>query len=281
MSNSDWRSNLAVAGGVIAGLLVAVWFSSVVAMGPAPGKGKPSADSQQSQAKHRDARERTFDLKDQLPREAYEPACPEDDKKHECFMQWRSARAAEAQARAADEQALWTKIGTIALLVTLGLTFLATAAAAFSAKALVDNERPWVGVVSVTNKPLAEAERIDADVIIKNTGRTPAFQMQATFCGLIMETGLRPREPDVSQAAQKPLLPAVLDYYHPFLERDALSRAELDALSAGKLSAWIIGRVEYFDGQGRWRKRRHTRVCARWDRRNNRFAPDEDGNDAT
>jgi hypothetical protein len=49
MTVSNWRSNVAVAGGVIGGLFLAVWFSSVVAMGPAPGSMHRSKETQQGQ----------------------------------------------------------------------------------------------------------------------------------------------------------------------------------------------------------------------------------------
>ncbi len=53
MTGSNWRSNLAVAGGVIAGILLAIWFSTVVAMGPAPGGIGFGSMARQSQAEGR------------------------------------------------------------------------------------------------------------------------------------------------------------------------------------------------------------------------------------
>jgi hypothetical protein len=116
--------------GVIGGLLLALWFSTVVAASGQPsGSIYRDQDYQQRQAKERETREWLSGLKNYPPREAYEPACKEDGKREECLLAWRAARAAEIQAKAAVDQLYWSQ-GAFWFLV---FTFAATAAAAYFA----------------------------------------------------------------------------------------------------------------------------------------------------
>jgi hypothetical protein len=104
------RERAWVLGGVIAGLLLALWFSTVVAMGPAPGSIKRSGEAEQGGAqrgatKHADK-----------PHNAEHEAYCRDAKDHkECIIQLRAAEATERQA-------LFALLGLILVLVTIVLT---------------------------------------------------------------------------------------------------------------------------------------------------------------
>ena len=58
---------------------------------------------------------------------------------------------------------------------------------------------------------------------------------------------------------------------------EVLSNAGFQEIIAGTRVAWIVGRIEYFDGSNR---PHHTLVCCRWDQGRSVFVPDEQGNDA-
>jgi hypothetical protein len=160
---------------------------------------------------------------------------------------------------------------------TLGPAEEAARAATASAKAVIDNERPWVGLHTVASSPLKPGINIqEACVVIKNTGNSPALRMRAAFKGTVLSKGSLPIPPDVMPEAPKPLFPNTLDYYHPFTGF-TLSDSDFKRIVGGKRTAWIIGRVEYFDGGN---NPHHTSVCCHWNQSRQVFVPNEHGNDA-
>jgi hypothetical protein len=198
---------------------------------------------------------------------------PENGQAYERCQQWRSAEAAEEQACLARRQ-FW--LGILSVFGLLGTIIYAGK----QAQAIVDNERPWVGVETVSSERIGQSNRdFSARVVIKNTGHTPAFDMKAKFIGHITQPDACPAEPDLSEVPSKPLLSTVLDFYHPFADQGPLSQTDVDALFAGEKDAWIVGRIEY--SSERSDKRHRTRVCTRWDKSLNAFVPYKGGNDAT
>jgi hypothetical protein len=72
----------------------------------------------------------------------------------------------------------------------LRIATIAASAAADSAKAVVDNERPWVGLYTVATRPkLCGGKELAVVAAIQNTGRTPARRMRAAFKGYILDAG--------------------------------------------------------------------------------------------
>jgi hypothetical protein len=160
---------------------------------------------------------------------------------------------------------------------SLGPAEEAARAATASAQAIIDNERPWIGVDTVWSEKLVPGAIIqNAFVRIKNTGKTPALRMRAAFKGSVLPKDTTPTAPDVASEAPKPLFPNTLDFYYPF-DRFVLSDADFHGIVAGSRMAWIVGRIEYFDGI----KRPHqTQVCCCWDEGRGVFVPYKQGNDA-
>jgi hypothetical protein len=153
----------------------------------------------------------------------------------------------------------------------------AARAATANARAMIENERPWIGVDTVWSEKLEPGVIIQkAYVRIKNTGKTPALRMRATFKGSVLPKSAAPTAPQVSSEAPKPLFPNVLDFYHPF-GSFVLSDADFQEIIAGTRAAWIVGRIEYFDGSNRPHQ---TLVCCRWDQGRGVFIPHEQGNEA-
>src|SRR5262249_20100443 len=150
-------------------------------------------------------------------------------------------------------------------------------AATATAQAMIDNERPWIGVDTVYTKKLEPGPVIqEAFVRIKNTGKTPALRMRVAFKGSVLPKGTAPGAPDIASEPPKPLSPDTEVFYYPFGDF-VLSDADSQEITAGNRVVWIVGRVEYFDGSNR---PHHTQVCCRWDRRRGVFIPHEQGNDA-
>src|SRR5262245_47806288 len=147
---------------------------------------------------------------------------------------------------------------------SLGPAEEAARAATGNAQAMIDNERPWIGVDTVYTEKLEPGPVIQqAFVRIKNTGKTPALRMRVAFKGSVLPKGTPPRAPDITSEPPKPLFPDTMDFYYPFGDL-VLSHADFQEIVAGSRVAWIVGRIEYFDGSKRPHK---TQVCCRWDRR--------------
>lgn len=166
------RERALVAAGVIAGILSALWFSTVVAaMGKPSGSVYPDYEQQQRQAKDRVTHRWMRGLKDYPPAEAYQPNCSKDDKGYECFLLWRSARAAEVQARAAIAQAFWAQWSFWFLVAT----FAATAfAARYAYRAAVATHR---GALA------DEASAVAANLTLKVMENTAQMQLRAYVSG--------------------------------------------------------------------------------------------------
>jgi len=148
---------------------------------------------------------------------------------------------------------------------------LAADAATATVDTMIDSQRPWVGLLTVSaNGP------IDATVIIKNSGQTPARHMRAHFVGSIEPAGRPPPFPDLAAIPPKPLFPGTEDQYRPFTIR-GLQQEHLVNLRDGVEISWVIGRIEYIGARGNacW-----TTICTRWDGESRRFVPHETGNDA-
>jgi len=79
---------------------------------------------------------------------------------------------------------------------SLGPAEEAARAATVNAQAMIDNERPWIGVDTVYTEKLEPGPVIQqAFVRIKNTGKTPALRMRVAFKGSVLPKGTPPRAP--------------------------------------------------------------------------------------
>lgn len=123
-----------LAGWVVAGILGAVLFSGVVALGPAPGSVESGKKAEQSKPQERQSSKQPTLHEDQPPAGENKRACREGEKNEECFQR-RSVAAAEDQARAADDQAFYTLVGLVLLFFTLVATGAAAVAAFVAARA--------------------------------------------------------------------------------------------------------------------------------------------------
>jgi hypothetical protein len=144
-------------------------------------------------------------------------------------------------------------------------------------KTTVEAERPWVGPITVScDPPLTAGQIINAMVVIRNTGRTPALEMRVGHMGVILNAGVVPDQPDLQNVVPKALFPNAADFYPPFHGQGPLTQAEFTAIDTGTRAAWIVARIEYLDGRG---EPHHTNICTRWVPARKAFVPEEN-NDA-
>jgi hypothetical protein len=133
-------------------------------------------------------------------------------------------------------------------------------------------DRPWVGPITVRSEQLAPGNQINAEIVIMNTGRTPALRMRVAHDGLILDRGVEPARPNLVQRVPKALFPGAHDFYRPFEGRGPLSHSDFEGIVRGTRVAWIIAHIEYFDMED---ERHQTNICTRWDQHGARgFVPD-------
>lgn len=239
------RSNALVVAGVIAGLLGALWFSTVVALGPAPG----------SFGAHSGAEPKPSQVKPEPKVTEEETSCRNINTRDECIVQLRAARAAEAQAL----YAFW---GFVALIVTLAINGVATWAATRAARAaegaLTDLERPHV-FVEVADAGLQMENdgsfrfaggRFEHKCV--NYGRTPAALTEYLPKILVLDAGHFPApiDPEKERGRELPT-GCITSQGAPYTEGDTAMKTYdwklHQAEAAHKHSIYFIGYVRYSD----------------------------------
>jgi hypothetical protein len=266
---SRWQ-NVGVLCGVAAGIWLAVWFSTVVAMGPAPGQRQAAQESQRTKPKNPYAPDVLGAIKDQPPAPKYTPDCEKGDKRDDCFLQWRATTAAEAQARYTKDHAWYAWFGSLLIFATLLATAGATVAAAVSAKAscraakaaekaITELERPQVFVE--VSSPGLEVNLSDGRFELAghrfehkcvNYGRTTALLIEYLPKILILEAGAFPAPvgPKTERGRELPV-GCVAAEGNPYTEGDtSMKTFDLKLLEAGasrKYRVYFVGYIRYAD----------------------------------
>jgi hypothetical protein len=191
MSRGNWRSNIAVGIGVVGGLLVALWFSPVVTLGPTPGEGKGVGETNGRKRKQTNASPApSIDKPQEQPPSAGDQAyCKDSQSRPDCHIQLRTARATERQAEIA-----WLTYITVA--VTLAFT-LGTVVAGFLTVGVMRRtaERQLRAYVFINPKGLDFGPSIiNAFVFeLQNSGSTPAKNMRMNI-----DTDVLPYPPPIN-----------------------------------------------------------------------------------
>jgi hypothetical protein len=131
---------------------------------------------------------------------------------------------------------------------------IAAEAATANAKAVVENQRPFVGPITTSTNNTAFAVGCGYRkfyVLITNSGRSPAQRMKVIFKGKIRSRDWTPRfPPDPAKEPPKTLFPGVLDWYCPFANTPGITQDQFDKINNETDRMWVIGRIEYFDNCG-------------------------------
>jgi hypothetical protein len=155
----------------------------------------------------------------------------------------------------------------------------AARAANRTAQALIDAERPWIGLVTTHKVQVGPNIEPRAEVVIKNTGRTPARNLRVAFVGAIRTAaeGI-PEIPNTEGAPARVLIPENPDFHRPFEGAGNMTRETFQEIITGRTIAWIVGRMDYLDGAGapHW-----TTMRLFYRHEGNEFHAHQDGNDVT
>jgi hypothetical protein len=154
-----WKQNICVLCGFIACVLLAFWFSTVVAMGPAPVRIRASGI-----------------VVGTSPVAEHKGECPQGETTEQC-LQRRSIIAAEDQARAAEEQANYSLIGVVLLALTLLATLATAIAGSISAKGAKNAATSLVKL----ERPHLFADVVGVGVKVETTGARTRFELDGQF----------------------------------------------------------------------------------------------------
>lgn len=269
------------AGWAVVVVVVVAYAGALLALWPAPWGVKPNQVNEHRQAQQQRSAAAVSKLKDQPPAAAYEPRCPEDDKRHECFMQWRSARAAEAEAEAADKQLWWTRVGTglaaVILLVTGWAAVSARQAAVATHTAAVAAEgnaataidalrtmqenaqrelRAYIFLEQASITDVRSPDGYKVSLLSKNFGSTPGRDYTHSI-GIGPDVYPPPRPfPITVRAPARPQRPSFppSGQLDRTCEMPALTSDEIARFNAGTLAIYVIGEMSYADVFGEQRR---------------------------
>lgn len=273
MSFSNWLSQTAIAGWVIAAILGAVvifqWNAGV-------GPHIRDDQNQALQAHLSGAQRRSPVLvskkKLEQPR-VYEPRCdaPESLEESELCAQWTATKVAQDGSELAYWQNLISAAGFAAVVVALVFSVLATKAARdqvrLSRHALVDTDRAFVfpedGVWSAhTNIATGAIETWSVAQNWRNSGSTPTNHLRMYINREVRDDPLPDDFPFAS--ADVPLTPALIAPGALLgSSQIAVSLDEMREIIAGRMHMYAWGWVEYddvFEGTPRHR----TEFCYKW-----------------
>ena len=282
MFGGNWRSNVAVGCGVVGGILLAWWFSTVVALGPAPGNVLPGGQQQPPQRNQTNPAANPQPAPDKEKQDAAskEAECSNPGQTyHDCLIQLRTARATERQADVAKST---ERVAWIALLFAAGAAVAAWSTFWIMRKTAERQLRAYVFVDSISLADSGQLPLIPADVgaendpfsaatsnqegppgprpagipgvswVIKNYGATPAYDVVHWGVFDIFPTNQENLAvvPDFSTTTS-PLLKASIapsssntksGWYHR-----TLTAPEMAAIRNGAMGVYVYGRIEYRD----------------------------------
>lgn len=239
-------------------------------MGPAPGQRKSYEERPGSDTEKTRSPDILRSIKDQPPAPKYTPDCTDTTKKDECFLQWRAAVAAEAQARYAYDQVQYAWYGSILLFLTLIATAGATIAAAISAKAASRSAKASERALTGLERPHVFVEIVSAGLQIEpwrgsyslaggrfeyqcvNLGRSIAALTEYLPKVLVLKDGEFPSPVDPHKEVGR-FLPVgcVAAQGTPYVEGDTAMKTYdwkvLDDGSLHKYKIFFVGYVRYSD----------------------------------
>ena len=130
--------------------------------------------------------------------------------------------------------------------------------------ALEISNRAYVGMEAIgLTKPLTVGEAIEAGVVFRNTGRTPAYDVAVATAIDVTSTPLTeiPKRPPASlPLSRSNLIPNNVARMSNRTDR-TYSRADIDLIKAGKAWIYVWGWIDYRDEFG---KQREGNFCAQY-----------------
>ncbi|MGH6988370.1 MAG: hypothetical protein ACREE3_00615 [Stellaceae bacterium] len=128
----------------------------------------------------------------------------------------------------------------------------ATQANELAGQALVTGTRPWIGVDTVAASPIVAGQPLTIEVRVRNSGRTPSTDVEGLFLVYISPAGKPPTALDhrCKSCKRSVVLPNGVVTYRLSVRDSVMTPDEVQRIESGKDAMWIIGRLDYHDGEG-------------------------------
>jgi hypothetical protein len=163
------------------------------------------------------------------------------------------------QGQMADLRSAIEQNGKIADAVSR-LSDSATQANEIAGQALASSTRPWVGVDAVEAGAIEAGQPLNVEVRVRNSGRTPSTDVQGLFLVYISPINNPPAlvADQCTSCVRGVVLPNGVMSYKLSVRADVMSPDEVQRIKDGKDTMWIVGRLDYRDGEG---ESHTTRSC--------------------
>jgi hypothetical protein len=120
--------------------------------------------------------------------------------------------------------------------------------------------RPWIGVDTVEAGPIQTGQSLNIEVRARNSGRTPSTDVQGLFLVYISPLANPPAllADQCASCVRSVVLPNGAVSYKLSVRDNVMTADEVQRIRDGKDTMWIVGRLDYRDGEG---EAHTTRSC--------------------
>jgi hypothetical protein len=128
----------------------------------------------------------------------------------------------------------------------------ATQANEIANQALATTARPWIGVDTVEAGSIQPNQPLSIEVRVRNSGRTPSTDVQGLFLVYISPIDNPPAllSDQCSSCVRSVVLPNGNVTYKLSVKDSVMTPDEVQRIKDGKDTMWIVGRLDYHDGEG-------------------------------
>ena len=163
------------------------------------------------------------------------------------------------QGQMADLRSAVAQNGKIADAVSR-LSDAATQANEISGQSLAASTRPWVGVDAIESSGIEPGQPLNIEVRVRNSGRTPSTDVQGLFLVYISPLDNPPAllVDQCASCVRSVVLPNGVVSYKLSVRDKVMTPDEVQRIKDSKDTMWIVGRLDYHDGEG---ETHTTRSC--------------------
>lgn len=143
---------------------------------------------------------------------------------------------------------------------TSRLSDAATQSNELATQSMTGATRPWVGVEAVEASPIQANEPLTMEVRVRNSGRTPSTDVQGLFLVYISPLDNPPAllADQCPSCVRSVVLPNGVVSYKLSVRGSVMTADQVQRIKDGKDTMWIVGRLDYHDGEG---EAHTTRSC--------------------
>ncbi len=136
----------------------------------------------------------------------------------------------------------------------------ATQANEIAGQSLASSTRPWVGVEALEAGTIQAGQTLNIEVRVRNSGRTPSTDVQGLFLVYISPLDNPPAllADQCTSCVKSVVLPNGVVSYKLSVRDSVMTADEVQRIKDGKDTMWIVGRLDYHDGEG---EAHTTRSC--------------------